>query len=303
MNKVNNNYSLSEYAERALQVREIEQEIARAEKGQPVDISKTAEKLHRLSGALNQAAGTKMTTDVQKAYLAQKQAVNSLTGRANALSPKNAFNLPSWVKPAAYTALGVVGIAAAAFAAQKFMIPPVATNATGAGSSHYPINPNNSGKGGTPNPFDPTKIATTITPNYNDSSTTITAYNQIQKGTYESAKNPARITLSAQSENQSVVIGNGPTITKLSDSIASNQTSTYWGIPDIQASLIWGTAVSLAAYFVYKQELKNPFHQIKLDTWLAFRKICRAAGNHIHFFNEIYLLTDAYFCPVQRSPS
>lgn len=53
VNKLEVNYSLKNYAELAVQVRDVEQEVARAEKGQPVDMAKTAEKLHRINSTLN----------------------------------------------------------------------------------------------------------------------------------------------------------------------------------------------------------------------------------------------------------
>jgi len=105
-------------------LREIEGELVRAERGQPVDVKKTAEKLRSVIHTLNQQANVKMTPETQKMFQAQRETAKGLTSRVNALASKTA-NTPSWIRPAVYTALGVIGVAALALAAQKMGSVPV----------------------------------------------------------------------------------------------------------------------------------------------------------------------------------
>ena len=107
------------YAQRSQAIREIEAECLRGEQGEKVDLDQIAEKLSALVEQFNEEArvtneGRKANSAARNGYDLQTKELSVLNERVKALSNK-ADSIPSWIKPVAYTALAVAGIAAMAF--------------------------------------------------------------------------------------------------------------------------------------------------------------------------------------------
>jgi hypothetical protein len=123
--KVNTKFSLSveSYAERAQQATLIQDNIAKAERGEKVDLNQTATKLHTLVEELKKdsiAIGkAPLTRTLQLAHQAHKKDLHGLTARINALSSK-ANSVPLWATPIFYKALIAGGIAAGTLALVQY---------------------------------------------------------------------------------------------------------------------------------------------------------------------------------------
>jgi hypothetical protein len=114
-------FTTKSYAERAQQANLIQDECARLERGEKVDLVQTAAKLRSLVQAWNQdrvAIGKSANRELRSAYQSHKDDLLGLTARVNALSSKGS-SLSSWVRPIAYTAFTAAGITATYLAASK----------------------------------------------------------------------------------------------------------------------------------------------------------------------------------------
>jgi hypothetical protein len=107
-------------------IRALQTECDRAERGGKVDLKQLREKLQSLTQAFNKDSqainGTRISPDIHKARALYKQGLDRLNARVTVLSAK-ATNLPAWVKPAAYTALAVAGVALMALATYTVLQP------------------------------------------------------------------------------------------------------------------------------------------------------------------------------------
>ncbi len=113
--------TLDNYAERAQQAARIQDEISKAEQGEPVDLNQTAVKLDTLVEAANLdsiAIGNEpLTRKLQAAHQAHKEDLHGLTARTKTLFLK-ANSVPLWATPIFYKALvaGAVALGTLALA-------------------------------------------------------------------------------------------------------------------------------------------------------------------------------------------
>src|SRR5271154_1431953 len=102
-----NALTIKSYQERAQQATRIQTDIARAERGEKVDLNQIEAKIKGLVEALNRDSitigKTKITEQIHNAHTAHKRDLTALATRFNALSSSSGA-LHSWVKPPIYAA-------------------------------------------------------------------------------------------------------------------------------------------------------------------------------------------------------
>ncbi len=146
--------SLDSYAERAQQATRIQDDIAKAERGEKVDLNQTAAKLYTLVEALEKdsiAIGkAKLTRKLQAAHQAHKEDLHGLTARTKTLFLK-ANSVPLWATPIFYKAL-VAGAVALGTLALAYNSGYIFSRISGGPQPQPPKTPNSPAPVPTPTP-------------------------------------------------------------------------------------------------------------------------------------------------------